>query len=91
MAANMYRVGGMYVNVDLFYQTETFTVLHPLGIVWLYCCRFASNSEIRLWFTHRVALSWSRKVIISKYLGFKMGQASRLSWPQQLAASLLNS
>lgn len=34
MAANMYRVGGMYVNVDLFYQPVP--VLHPLGIMWRY-------------------------------------------------------
>lgn len=91
MAANMYRVGGMYVNVDLFYQTETLPVLHPPGIMWRYFRWFAANSEIRLCNTYRDALSWSRKVRISKYLGFKMGQASRLSWPQQLAASLLNS
>ena len=41
-------------------------------------------------FANTGALTWSRRAIISKYLGSKMGQASRLSWPQQLAASLLN-
>lgn len=29
MAANMYRVGGMYVNVDLFHQTHTFLSTVP--------------------------------------------------------------
>lgn len=36
MAANMYRVGGMYTNVDFFYQTETLSVLHPPSIMLRY-------------------------------------------------------
>lgn len=55
------------------------------------CLLFASKSDIRLCRTSRGALNWAGEVSISKYLGFKMGQASRLSWPRQLAASLLNS
>lgn len=39
----MYRVGGMYVNVDLFYQRETVTVLHLLGVILCYFEPFAFN------------------------------------------------
>lgn len=90
MAANMYRVGGMYVNVDLFIKLKPFQFCIPWDLCGAIFGLFAPNSEIRLCYTYRGALSFRRKVSVSKYFGFKMGQASRLSWPQQLAASLLN-
>lgn len=44
----MYRVGGMYTNVDLFIRQKNHSVLHHLGIMWLYCLLFVSNTETRL-------------------------------------------
>lgn len=32
MAANMYRVGGMYVNVDLFIKQKPFQLCIPWGL-----------------------------------------------------------
>lgn len=79
MAANMYRVGGMYVNVDLFIKQKPFqfcilrrlcgAILVRLHLI----LRYGSVTFID-------APSWCLKVRIYKYLGFKMGQASRLSW-----------
>lgn len=54
MAANMYRVGGMYVNVDLFYQRETVTVLHLLGVI-LSCLHLMV--EMRMCYSNVDALS----------------------------------
>lgn len=93
MAANMYRVGGMYVNVDLFLSLSNRNPLFPLCVplvgrfVWLYFISLAFIQLPMLSYTSRDALSQSRKVRISKYLWLKMGQASP---QQQLAASSAN-
>lgn len=95
MAANMYRVGGMYVNVDLFIcikQQPPASLASPwaLGEDLVYGFYILKRDTAAV--AWQSSPSWIRKVIISKYLGFKMGQASFLSWPQQqLAARLLPS
>lgn len=44
----MYRVGGMYTNVDLLSDKKNLSALHHLGIMWRYCLLFVSNTETRL-------------------------------------------
>lgn len=85
----MYRVGGMYVNVDLFIKRKALHFCAPWGL----CGGISVSFHLIVRYgcaTLTDALSRSKKVRFYKYLGFKMGQASRLSWPQQLTASLLN-